>query len=158
MAITRTAMVDDDGTGTTGTVLNNAWKQQFYDQIDAADAAFAAAGLWTTVAHNAANFTANTGTWTVSSSTVKYSLIGKTCTVTLTLSNTTIAGSPLLLYVQIPLTIVSDAYGQALAGVSGICTIQAAAGTNKLQIIREQLAAFPAGTVTIQATVTFEVA
>ena len=39
MAITRTAMVDDDGSGTTGTVINNAWKQQFYDQIDAADAA-----------------------------------------------------------------------------------------------------------------------
>lgn len=35
MAITRTPIVDDDGTGTTGTVLDNAWKQQFYDQIDA---------------------------------------------------------------------------------------------------------------------------
>ena len=41
MAITRTPMVDDDGTGTTGTVINNAWKQQFYDQIDATVAASA---------------------------------------------------------------------------------------------------------------------
>jgi hypothetical protein len=39
MAITRTAMVDDDGTGTTGTILNNAWKTELYNQIDAADLA-----------------------------------------------------------------------------------------------------------------------
>jgi len=36
MAITRTAWTDDDGTGTTGTVLNNAVKTELYDQIDAA--------------------------------------------------------------------------------------------------------------------------
>ena len=34
MAITRTVMVDDDGSGTTGTILNNAWKQELYNQID----------------------------------------------------------------------------------------------------------------------------
>jgi len=39
MAITRTAITDDDGTGTTGTVVDNAWKQELYNQIDAADAA-----------------------------------------------------------------------------------------------------------------------
>jgi hypothetical protein len=33
--ITRTPFVDDDGTGTTGTVINNPWKQELYDQIDA---------------------------------------------------------------------------------------------------------------------------
>jgi hypothetical protein len=37
MAITRTAIIDDDGSGTTGTSLDNAWKQELYDQIDAAD-------------------------------------------------------------------------------------------------------------------------
>lgn len=36
MTITRTAMTDDDGTGTTGTIFNNAWKTALYDQIDAA--------------------------------------------------------------------------------------------------------------------------
>ena len=36
MAITRTAMVDDDGSGTTGTIFNNAWKTELYGQIDAA--------------------------------------------------------------------------------------------------------------------------
>jgi hypothetical protein len=35
MPITRTPIVDDDGSGTTGTVIDNAWKQQLYDQIDA---------------------------------------------------------------------------------------------------------------------------
>jgi hypothetical protein len=39
MPITRTPMVDDDGTGTTGTIINDAWKQELYDQIDAAIAA-----------------------------------------------------------------------------------------------------------------------
>lgn len=36
MAITRTPIVNDDGTLTTGTVLNTAWKDELYDQIDAA--------------------------------------------------------------------------------------------------------------------------
>lgn len=35
MAITRTVITDDDGTGTTGTVINNAWKVELYNQIDA---------------------------------------------------------------------------------------------------------------------------
>ncbi len=35
MTIARTAIVDDDGTGTTGTVLSNAWKTELYNQIDA---------------------------------------------------------------------------------------------------------------------------
>lgn len=36
MVITRTAWTDDDGSGTTGTVLNNAVKTELYNQIDAA--------------------------------------------------------------------------------------------------------------------------
>lgn len=36
MAITRTPIIDDDGSGTTGTVIDNAWKQELYNQIDAA--------------------------------------------------------------------------------------------------------------------------
>jgi hypothetical protein len=35
MPITRTPIIDDDGSGTTGTTIDNAWKQEFYDQIDA---------------------------------------------------------------------------------------------------------------------------
>jgi hypothetical protein len=36
VTIGRTAMTDDDGSGTTGTVFNNAWKTSVYDQIDTA--------------------------------------------------------------------------------------------------------------------------
>ena len=36
VTITRTAWIDDDGTGTTGTVLNNAVKTSIYNEIDAA--------------------------------------------------------------------------------------------------------------------------
>jgi len=35
MPITRTPIFNDDGSGTLGTVFENAWKQQLYDQIDA---------------------------------------------------------------------------------------------------------------------------
>lgn len=35
MKITRTAIVDDSGAGTDGTVINNAWKTELYNQIDA---------------------------------------------------------------------------------------------------------------------------
>jgi hypothetical protein len=36
VTITRTAWIDDDGTGTTGTVINAAWKTELYGQIDGA--------------------------------------------------------------------------------------------------------------------------
>lgn len=36
ITITRTAWTDDDGSGTTGTVINNAVKTELYNQIDAA--------------------------------------------------------------------------------------------------------------------------
>jgi hypothetical protein len=36
VTISRTAWTDDDGTGTTGTVINNAVKTELYDQVDAA--------------------------------------------------------------------------------------------------------------------------
>src|SRR5262245_30430841 len=44
--IVRTPMVDDDGSGTTGTVINNSWKTELYDQIDAALAALGGGGGW----------------------------------------------------------------------------------------------------------------
>ena len=48
MAITRTPMIDDDGSGTTGTILNHAWKQELYNQIDGAFGAWQSyTPLWT---------------------------------------------------------------------------------------------------------------
>jgi hypothetical protein len=35
MPITRTPIIDDSGSGRDGTVIDNAWKQEFYNQIDA---------------------------------------------------------------------------------------------------------------------------
>ena len=71
-------MTDDDGTGTTGTVINNAWKQEFYNQID--DLTTAMLPLWTPVPFTAAYFTAATGTWTVPAGSVTsyhYAVMGK---------------------------------------------------------------------------------
>ncbi len=42
--ITRTPIHDDDGSGTTGTIIDNAWKQELYGQIDA-DVAAVVAGI-----------------------------------------------------------------------------------------------------------------
>lgn len=47
VTITRTAWTDDDGSGTTGTVLNNAVKTSLYAQIDAALAAMAVSPTFT---------------------------------------------------------------------------------------------------------------
>lgn len=63
MPITRTTMIDDDGSGTTGTILNNAWLQTIYNQIDAADAGIKPTyGTWTPVDASGAGLTFVTGT------------------------------------------------------------------------------------------------
>lgn len=62
MAITRSTWIDDDGSGTTGTILNNAELQKIYNAIDSFTG-----GLWTPVPFNAANYTASAGIWTVPS-------------------------------------------------------------------------------------------
>jgi len=94
-------MIDDDGTGTTGTVLNNAWLQTIYGQIDAADAALV--GPWTPVPYNAADFTATGGTWAVATfNTFVYMRVGNMLTVAFQMSNSTIGGSPVSLDIKIP--------------------------------------------------------
>lgn len=49
MAVTigRTADTEDDGTGTVGTVFNNAWKTALYNQIDAMAAQLSTVGSFT---------------------------------------------------------------------------------------------------------------
>ena len=53
MAITRTPIHDDDGSGTTGTIIDNAWKQELYGQIDAFGLGGAAAEVLTVAAAGA---------------------------------------------------------------------------------------------------------
>jgi len=50
-------MTDDDGTGTTGTIINNAWKQELYNQIDAT--LLGAAGVTANYIHSTAVGTVN---------------------------------------------------------------------------------------------------
>jgi hypothetical protein len=96
MPITRTPIIDDDGSAQTGTVIDNAWKQQLYDQIDAMPVN-AAAAAWVDVPFNAANFgAAPSMTWTVEAADVlqnRYSLVGKTLTWSVYLFTTTLAGT-----------------------------------------------------------------
>jgi len=48
MPITRTPIVDDSGAGVDGTVIDNAWKQELYNQIDALAGGLAgASSTWT---------------------------------------------------------------------------------------------------------------
>ena len=113
MAITRTPMVDDDGTGTTGTVINNAWKQQLYDQIDAADADAALTAVWVAVPYSAANFTASAGTWTVPSGNVlyRYCKIGKLAVINLNCSSTTTSAATNQVRVQLPAALATSGIG-----------------------------------------------
>lgn len=61
MTITRTADTDDDGTGLTGTVHNNAWKTSLYDAIDTA---LGAQGTWTAWVPTWTNLTEGSATIT----------------------------------------------------------------------------------------------
>jgi hypothetical protein len=64
MAIVRTPICNDDGSERTGTVLNNDWKQELYNQIDAADAAQTIDHAWQDIPYVASNFPADTVTST----------------------------------------------------------------------------------------------
>ena len=60
MPITRTAMIDDDGSGTTGTIINNAWKTELYNQIDALASPAWTTAAPTTITDDVGNLLANT--------------------------------------------------------------------------------------------------
>lgn len=101
--VPRTHWIDDDGSGTTGTVINDAEKQKLYTEIDAGLAAVSLTDLmvpgyagdlyekgrttpvghWVDIPFSAANFSATGGgTWTVGAAAIvsnRYGLIGKTC-------------------------------------------------------------------------------
>jgi hypothetical protein len=70
-------------------------------------------GHWITVPYNAANFTANVGTWTVDAGDIyvqAYTLIGKTLIYSLGLASTSVTGSPSTLKVALPSGLVSGTY------------------------------------------------
>ena len=81
-------ITDDDGSGTTGTILDNSLFGQIRDYIGAS---------WTTPTFNAAHYTASGSmTWTVASGDVvvhKYVVIGKTVHWHLVITATTVGGT-----------------------------------------------------------------
>lgn len=82
-------VTNDDGSGTTGTSLDQTLFNAIRDYIGTA---------WTTVAHSAGNFTAGgSQTWTVASGdqdTFKYVETGKRMRVSVSLVTTSVGGTP----------------------------------------------------------------
>jgi hypothetical protein len=166
MAITRTAMIDDDGSGTTGTIINNAWKTELYNQIDGA---VTLGGVWADVPFNAANFTAvGGGTWTVGAAAItdhRYTLIGKTLHWRLYLSwfagSNTIAGAVTALRVTVPggLTLKTtqiEAVAYALDGGGARIAVDAAPVGAQLELKKVNGAAWTPGAPGLVWVLTFE--
>jgi len=67
-------------------------------------------GHWMAVPYNAANFTADSGTWTVPSGNVTYTyaLIGKTLLLSLYINSSTLSVTPSFLYVAFPTGIIGQ--------------------------------------------------
>lgn len=90
--VTFSTDTDDDGSGSTGTIHNNAWKQAMATAINAA------LPDWAAVTFSAGNFTGNGSmTWTVASGDVgvnRYVKIGKTLIWCVQLNTTTVGGTP----------------------------------------------------------------
>jgi hypothetical protein len=139
MPITRTPIIDDDGTGTTGTVIDNAWKTELYNQIDGI-----AGGDWLDISYAAGNYTANTGSWTVPAGTQKtlaYAVAGDSVYVSVMLSGTQTFAAPSFLYLALPgvpaplrSAWIPMAY---YAGGTGIGLVQLDAGQARLTLIRD---------------------
>jgi hypothetical protein len=105
MAITRTPIIDDDGTGTTGTVIDNAWKTELYNQIDAADGAIGTP--WQATPYvAAAYFSAGGMTWTVEAADVAanwYRKAGRVLSWGVNIATSTTGGTgAAYLYIAIP--------------------------------------------------------
>lgn len=111
-------ITDDDGSNTTGTVVNNTnvWTPiQTY-----------IGGAWTTPTFAAGNFTQDTGTWTVASGDVTtnaYVVIGKTMIWNLSVATSTVATNP----VELRCTIPAGATAQTSAYVTGLAIINGTA-------------------------------
>lgn len=141
MAITRTAMVDDDGSGTTGTIINNAWKQEFYNQIDAL-----AGAPWIDIPYSAGMFTAMAGTWTVSAgnlATFKYLVVGKLACFALAVSGSSNSAATARLRVTLPagvplpVNFLTAAITYSHAGGSGTGYAEFTNGSSQLNFLRD---------------------
>jgi hypothetical protein len=113
-------VTDDDGSGTTGTILDNAFFNSVRDYVGDA---------WTGIAFNSGNFTGSgTITWTVASGdqvAYAYTVKGKSVTLSWFINTTTVAGTGVELRLAIPagmtsLRSVRTTYFYSDAGTEGI--------------------------------------
>ena len=137
MPITRTPIVDDDGSGTTGTVLNNAWKQELYNQIDGLGVDVI--GHWNLVPYTAGDYTTNGAmTWTVTAGNIvayRYCIVGDYALVVVDVANTTVGGTPnTQLIVKLPTALQNKIAAATITpcwvtqltggGTIGVCSLQ----------------------------------
>jgi hypothetical protein len=172
MAITRTAMVDDDGSGTTGTIINAAWKTELYNQIDAADAAIVPPATptptWITVPHNPAFYSASAGAWTVEAGdqiNLSYVMLNPaTMFLSFDLRATALSVAAQFLYLSLPggktirgstMTALAASVGATLYPASAY----AAPGQGMLYLLLPSLGVWPvaAGTLTVMGTAILDV-
>jgi hypothetical protein len=106
MPIQRTYLIDDDGTGTTGTVWDNAELQAVYDAIETYIDPVAAAGTWISVPYSPGLATASApGVWTVEPAdwqNFAYMIIGKSMWVSYSIGGTSVSGAPSTLQIALP--------------------------------------------------------
>lgn len=100
MGLTRDVDSDDSGSGTDGTIHNNAWLQSIYDTIEIE-------WSWDSVTHSDANFKGDgvDANWVVAvgdQQVFKYRRIGKKIEFQITLATTSVASTPGTLQITIP--------------------------------------------------------
>jgi len=138
--IPRATWTDDDGSGTTGTIINNARLQgDVYDKVDAIFAAAgglaiagplvergrgAPIGEWLTIPYSAGIFTASGSmTWTVSvaPSTLAYTVIGRTVILFFNIGGTIGGTASTDLFVTLPFNPTISTPGLCrIAGASAV--------------------------------------
>ena len=100
MALTRDVDTDDSGSGTDGTIHNNAWLQSIYDTIELE-------WTWDSVTHSDANFTGDgtDGNWVVAAGdqdNFKHRRHGKKVDFKVTIVTSSVANTPAILTIAIP--------------------------------------------------------
>jgi hypothetical protein len=145
-------MVDDDGSGTTGTIINNAWKQELYGQIDGADA-----GVWTPMPFVAGNYYGSGGAWTltaVNQEVLEYVTLAGAHTVVMTFrlgGTMTLLAPCVSLFIATPAPVFAAqsaaAFHYYLPGATGTGYVELAGSGTRLRLLRDASGnAFPAFT------------
>lgn len=161
MPISRTPIIDDDGTGETGTAIDNAWKQQFYDQIDAQ---IDPIGKWSMLSTAPGVFQTPAGsgaTWTVTAAIYGGTHLGEypnhTAALSLFVSNSMLTGGPTSLNIALPsLTASRTGVGTAYVlhgGTWEICAAIAFPNSPLWALQRAGFAPFAAGAVQVYASI-----